>query len=59
MQSCSHHLVQLIDINIVPQCMQDNCNIFVNNIAQLNTVVEKYISSIDQQASSDLGQEKG
>lgn len=28
---------------------QDNCNIFVNNIQSLNAVVEKYISSIDQQ----------
>lgn len=28
---------------------QDNCNVFVNNIQQLNAVVEKYISSIDLQ----------
>ncbi|GAX72826.1 hypothetical protein CEUSTIGMA_g281.t1 [Chlamydomonas eustigma] len=29
--------------------LQDNCNIFVNSIQQLNEVVDKYISSIDQQ----------
>lgn len=31
------------------KALQDNCNIFVNNIQQLNSVVENYTTTIDAQ----------
>lgn len=33
--------------------IQDNTNIFVNNIQQMTSLVDKYISAIDQQVSGD------
>ncbi len=43
----------------LPLSQQDNCNIFVNNIQQLNAVVEKYISSIDTQVAARKGHARG
>uniref|UniRef100_A0A7R9VMR7 Intraflagellar transport particle protein 20 n=1 Tax=Chlamydomonas euryale TaxID=1486919 RepID=A0A7R9VMR7_9CHLO len=41
--------IRILDIDKFNQSksLQDNCNVFVNNIQKLNTVVEQYILSIN------------
>mmetsp|Transcript_21710 Transcript_21710/g.47570 ORF Transcript_21710/g.47570 Transcript_21710/m.47570 type:complete len:137 (-) Transcript_21710:23-433(-) len=43
--------IRILDIDKFNQSksLQDNCNVFVNNIQKLNSVVEHYISSLNQQ----------
>eukprot|EP00798_Chlamydomonas_sp_ICE-L_P013489 gene13489-19347_t len=43
--------IRILDIDKFnhSKSLQDNCNIFVSNISQLNSVVENYITTIDGQ----------
>uniref|UniRef100_A0A7S0VK76 Intraflagellar transport protein 20 n=1 Tax=Polytomella parva TaxID=51329 RepID=A0A7S0VK76_9CHLO len=43
--------IRILDVDKynASKSLQDNCNIFINNVVQLQSLVEKYVTAIDQQ----------